>query len=76
MGAAIGNMACIHNIVAVAAMLGLSRKAPESPTADRTESVRAGLAQNPVSSILRLNSLPLLVAAAVTVALGLIVSLL
>ena len=63
-GAAMGNMVCIHNIVAVAAVLGLSRKGRPGAPAPNAED--AGPPDNPVVAILRLTIVPL--AACLTVA--------
>jgi len=83
-GAAMGNMVCVHNIVAVAAVLGLTgggrrekRRTPQSSDLPATPEglavpVRSGSpAEKPVAAILRLNALPLtlaLVAAALAAA--------
>ncbi len=52
-GGAMGNMVCIHNIVAVAAVLGLSEKTPSEHGPDQGTSA--------VASILRLTIVPLVV---------------
>ncbi len=70
-GAAIGNMACIHNIVAVVAVLGLSqnrRKARGNGTL--TNRRKDDCVTDPVSSILRHNLKPLGVAAIATILAG------
>lgn len=61
-GAAIGNMVCVHNMVAVAAVLGLSRR---GPTTDTQAALVRQAADDPIATMLRLNFLPLAAAAAV-----------
>lgn len=68
-GAAIGNMVCIHNIVAVAAVLGLKRSPGEASSPRDGGNAPRHAPDDPVSSILTLNLLPLL-AALTAVALG------
>lgn len=82
-GAAMGNMVCVHNIVAVAAVLGLtagstprgvrpSPAPPEPPRSSRPDSAPTSSTtqpqEDPVAAILRLNALPLAAFAAVAAA--------
>jgi lactate permease len=76
-GAAMGNMVCVHNIVAVAAVLGLTSAANRQPNHARDDEAGASVSSrvdDPVAAILRLNALPLaafaLVAAVTAVALA------
>src|SRR5690606_30685728 len=64
-GAAMGNMVCIHNIVAVAAVLGLTQRRRRDP-ADAP--APAEPARDPVVSILMLTVGPLAVYAALAAA--------
>jgi len=59
-GAAIGNMVCVHNIVAVAAVLGLTRSEPSDAERGLGANGAAAGPEDPVSDILRLNVIPLL----------------
>ncbi len=61
-GAALGNMACLHNIVAVSAVLGLATHSPSSVQKIGAERPGSASPDDPVSSILRL-TLPALLAA-------------
>lgn len=54
-GAAVGNMVCLHNIVAIAAVLGLTGKEAEPAIKEEDR-------QQPVAKILRMNFVPLLLA--------------
>jgi lactate permease len=63
-GAAIGNMVCVHNIVAVAAVLGLTRAASHESRGECPKDGRPSLPEDPVSSILRLNFVPMIAACA------------
>jgi len=67
-GGAMGNMVCIHNIVAVGAVLGLSEKR----SAERGPGERSGT----VASILRLTIVPLVVYAAIAAAMAFVLTLL
>lgn len=77
-GAAMGNMVCVHNIVAVGAVLGLTRGrrseliAPEQRSAQPTRATSS--VEDPIATILRLNAMPLaastLVAAVAATVLG------
>jgi lactate permease len=65
-GGAMGNMVCIHNIVAVAAVLGLTggqkRGRPSTPITISASGEATGEAfeeRDPIARILRLNALPL-----------------
>ena len=82
-GGAMGNMVCIHNIVAVAAVLGLTgermRRVPPAPVADAASGNPPAETDNerdPIAQILRLNALPLaafaLVAAITAAAIALV----
>jgi lactate permease len=61
-GGAMGNMVCIHNIVAVGAVLGLSEKTPSEHGRDKGGGA--------VASILRLTIVPLLVYAVIAAAMA------
>jgi lactate permease len=72
-GGAMGNMVCIHNIVAVGAVLGLSEKRlSEQPPAERSPD-GGGSA---VASILRLTIVPLAVYAFIAAAMAFVLTLL
>ncbi|MEM1166376.1 MAG: L-lactate permease [Planctomycetota bacterium] len=66
-GGALGNMVCVHNIVAVAAVLGLIRAA--GATTDNDDDARpSDEVAHPVSHILHRTTLPLLAACAASAA--------
>jgi len=60
-GAALGNMICIHNIVAVAAVLGLGARSAATTAANARA---APVSEDPVAEILRLTATPLAAALA------------
>lgn len=65
-GAAVGNMVCVHNIVAVAAVLGLTRGVPRDDPNEPVMGDARRPAEDPVAAILGLNRIPLLAAIAMT----------
>jgi len=73
-GAAMGNMVCVHNIVAVAAVLGLTRGQRSETGRTVKDKASADSGDDPVASILGLNARPLagfaIVAALAAVVLG------
>lgn len=64
MGAAIGNMVCVHNLVAVSAVLGLTARRSGPRTDEPGAVAQAGTQDDPIAAMLRLNAAPLITAIA------------
>ncbi len=75
-GAAIGNMVCVHNLVAVAAVLGLTGRGSQPDRGEPGTVAPPGTRDDPIATMLRLNFVPLALAIAVAALTAFLITLL